>query len=165
MLLLIVILIVYQYIITYLCNRRYGRREPRLHWLSTYTNNTGRHVFVLVGSNPTVVTNVAPVLVIRTDVVAEASQCRIRGEVALMRSRGDGPLYPSLRRTSAEQSSSLIPGIQQGYARASLTRWGSLCVTPESVADYLPISISRGRVNTVNDVRPLVTRGLILLDR
>ena len=47
----------------------------------------------------------------------------------------------------------------------SLTRWGGLFVTPESAADYLPIAISRGRVNTVNDVRPLVTRDLILLDR
>ena len=31
--------------------------------------------------------------------------------------------------------------------------------------DNFAIAISRGRINTVNDVRPLVTRDLILLDR
>ena len=32
-------------------------------------------------------------------------------------------------------------------------------------ADILPIAISRGRVNPVDDVRGLVTRELMLLDR
>ena len=51
-----------------------------------------RHVFVLVGSNPTMVTDVVHVLVVRTDVVAEASQCRRRGEVAVVRSPRRGSL-------------------------------------------------------------------------
>ena len=36
---------------------------------------------------------------------------------------------------------------------------------PESAAVNLPIATSRGRVNTVNDVRPLVTRNLMSLDQ
>ena len=55
--------------------------------------------------------------------------------------------------------------IAQGDARDSLARWGGLIVTPGSAADYLPIAIARGRVTTANDVRPLVTRELILLVR
>ena len=35
---------------------------------------------------------VAPVLAVRTDVVADASQCRSRGKVVVMRSRGEGHL-------------------------------------------------------------------------
>ena len=51
--------------------------------------------------NPTVVTNVnvVPALVVRTEVVAETPQCGSRGEVAVMRSRSEGPLQPSLRPT------------------------------------------------------------------
>ena len=59
----------------------------------TAVNVSGRHE-LLVGSNPTVVTNVnvVPALIVRTEVVAEMSQGRSRGDVAVMRSWSEGPL-------------------------------------------------------------------------
>ena len=51
-------------------------------------------------------------------------------------------------------------------ASPGLTRWGGLFVPPESRGGMISRqAVSPGRVNTVKDVRPLVTRGLILLDR
>ena len=43
--------------------------------------------------------NVVPVLVVRVEVDAEKSQDRGRGEAAVMRTRSEGPLQPSLRPT------------------------------------------------------------------